>query len=178
MSLSPSSTASCSVPPASPLPASSPLLDINHSQGVGFGVFFSSRNPGTTLLKLISRQIVSLLQRAHGCFCFLLLPPAFFSCSASREARAWAGSSARAASSPSQPSSGFLWFLTHAPRSWYRIRRQGTKTWPSAQPCLARMGSEAAGSSGARDKGWGGLEEKCCVDLLNTSQDGGLVQKG
>lgn len=22
------------------------------------------------------------------------------------------------------------------------------------------------------------LEEKCCLDLLNTSQDGGLVEKG
>lgn len=121
---------------------------------------FSSRDPGTALHKLISRQIVSFLRRARFIFFYCL--PAFFSYSGSGEARARAGSSARAARSPCQPRSGFVSFLTRAPRCWYRTS-QGTKSWTcraSTQPCFSRMGCEAAGSTGTRDKGWGGFGRK------------------
>lgn len=92
-------------------------------------------------------------------FFFFYCLPAFFSYSGSGEARARAGSSARAARSPGQPSSGFVSFLT---RCWYRTS-QGTKSWTcraSTQPCFSRMGREAAGSTGTRDKGWGGFGRK------------------
>lgn len=133
-----------------------PFLHIDRSRR---GFFYSAHETQAQLYtKLISRQIVSFLRRARFIFFFYCLP-AFFSYSGSGEARARAGSSARAARSPGQPSSGFVSFLT---RCWYRTS-QGTKSWAcraSTQPCFSRMGCEAAGSTGTRDKGWGGSGRK------------------
>lgn len=141
---------------ASPLPASRSFPAHRSLPACFF--LFSSRDPGTTLHKAHFPTNCFVLAKRPFYFFFYCLP-AFFSYSGSGEARARAGSSARAARSPGQPSSGFVSFLT---RCWYRTS-QGTKSWTcraSTQPCFSRMGCEAAGSTGTRDKGWGGFGRK------------------
>lgn len=164
MSLSPSSSASCPVPRCHCRRSiTSPCVPLLSCTSIAPGaVFFYSAHEIQAQLytKLISRQIVSFLRRARFIFFYCL--PAFFSYSGSGEARARAGSSARAARSPGQPRSGFVSFLTRAPSCWCRTS-QGTKSWTcraSTQPCFSRMGREAAGSTGTRDKGWGGFGRK------------------
>lgn len=135
-----------------------PFLHIDRSRR---GFFIQLTRSGHNFTQAHFPTNCFVLAKSPFYFFFYCLP-AFFSYSGSGEARARAGSSARAARSPGQPRSGFVSFLTHAPSCWCRTS-QGTKSWTclaSTQPCFSRMGREAAGSTGTRDKGWGGFGRK------------------
>lgn len=73
-----------------------------------------------------------------------------------------------------------FFFLTHEPRCLHRTASQGTETWTcraGAQPCFSRVVSEAAGSTGVRDKGrgWEGFGRKTMSGFAKRKLGGFLV---
>lgn len=165
MSLSPSSAAGCPVPRCHCRRSiTSPCVPLLSCTSIAPGVvfFIQLTRPRHSFTQSSFPDKLFRSCEEPVLFFFFYCLSAFFSYSGSGEARARAGSSARAARSPGQPSSGFVSFLTRAPSCWYRTS-QGTKSWTcraSTQPCFSRMGCEAAGSTGTRDKGWGGFGRK------------------